>query len=121
VKPERQDRIGRTSSSCVFILSFSICFFYSFSAKKLDELDRYLNFELDKSKLLSSAVNLWRDQKEKFARLSCLARSIFLILAASAEVERQFSGAELVMQEKQTNLNSKQLDNILLVRSMQKD
>jgi hypothetical protein len=47
--------------------------------------------ELEKSKLLSKVLNFWSDQKEKFSRLSCLARFIFLILAASARVERQLS------------------------------
>ncbi|CAF2648421.1 unnamed protein product [Rotaria sp. Silwood2] len=93
---------------------------YSFDDKKKDELDIYLNFELDKSKLPSNPLIFWKDQQEKFPRLSRFARSIFSIPATSAAVEREFSGAGLVIQERRTNLNPEQLDNILLVRSMQK-
>ncbi|CAF4186354.1 unnamed protein product, partial [Rotaria sordida] len=57
---------------------------YPFASKKLDELDRYLT------------------------------RSIFSIPATSAGVEREFSAAGLVIQERRTNLNPEQLDNILL-------
>jgi hypothetical protein len=91
---------------------------YSFTSKKLDELDRYLNLELDKFRLTSNPLKFWNDQQEKFPRLSRLARRIFSIPATSASVERQFSEAGLVIQERRTNLNPEQLDNILLIRSM---
>lgn len=93
---------------------------YPVPSKKLDELDRYLNFELDKVKLTSNPLDFWKDQQEKFPRLSRLARWIFCIPATSTNVERQFSGAGLVIQERRTNLNPEQLDYILLIRSMEK-
>ncbi|CAF3651684.1 unnamed protein product [Rotaria sordida] len=64
---------------------------YPFASKKLDELDRYLT------------------------------RSIFSIPATSAGVEREFSAAGLVIQERRTNLNPEQLDNILLLKVVQKE
>ena len=73
-----------------------------------------------KLKLPSNPLKFWKDQQEKFPRLSRLARRIFSIPATSASVERQFSGAGLVIQERRTNLNPEQLDNILLIRSMKK-
>ena len=76
--------------------------------------------ELDKSKLSSNPLEFWKVNHEKFPRLSCLARSIFSIPATSAGIEREFSGAGVVMHERRTNLNPEQVDNILLVRSMQK-
>ena len=93
---------------------------YSFAPKKLSELDRYLNLELDKLKLPSNPLKFWNDQQENFPRLSCLARRIFSIPATSTNAERQFSGAELVIQERRINLNPEQLDNVLLIRSMQR-
>ncbi|CAF4286374.1 unnamed protein product [Rotaria sp. Silwood2] len=93
---------------------------YSFEIKKKDELDVYLNLEIDKTKLPINPLLFWRDQQKKFPRLSRFARSIFSIPATSAAVERQFSGAGLTIQERRSNLNPEQLDNILLVRSMQK-
>jgi len=79
-----------------------------------------LNLEFDKLKLPSNPLNFWRDHHDKFPRLSRLARRIFSMPATSASVERQFSGAGLIIQERRTNLNPEQLDNILLIRSMQK-
>ncbi|CAF3805095.1 unnamed protein product, partial [Rotaria sp. Silwood1] len=87
---------------------------YPFASKKIDELDRYLSLELDRSKLSSNPLDFWKEQHEKFPRLSRLARSIFSIPATSAGVEREFSAAGLVIQERRTNLNPEQLDNILL-------
>ena len=93
---------------------------YPLPSKKLDELDRYLDVELEKVKLKSNPMNFWRDHREKFPRLSCLARWIFSVPATSTNVERQLSGAGLVKQERRTNLNPGQLDNILPIRSMEK-
>jgi hypothetical protein len=76
--------------------------------------------ELDKFKLPSNPLKFWKDQQEKLPHLSRLARRIFSIPATSASVERQFSGVGLIIQERRTNLNPEQLDNILLIRSMQK-
>ncbi|CAF1080327.1 unnamed protein product [Adineta ricciae] len=93
---------------------------YPISSRKTDELDRYLNLEFEKLKLSSNPLTFWNDQHDKFPLLSCLARRIFSIPATSTSVERQFSGAGLVIQERRTSLNPEQLDNILLIRSMRK-
>ncbi len=93
---------------------------YSFPSKKLDELDRYLNLEFDKLKLTANSLDFWKEQEEKGPRLSRLARWIFSIPATSTSVERQFSGAGLVIQERRPNLNREQIDNILPIRSTKK-
>jgi hypothetical protein len=94
---------------------------FSPRGKKADELDRYLNLELDKSKLESDPLLFWKQQQDKVPRLSRYARSIHSIPATSASVERQFSGAGLVIHERRTSLSPEQLDNILLIGSMQKN
>ena len=71
-------------------------------------------------KLTSNPLDFWRYHREKFPRLSRLARWIFSIPATSINVERQFSGAGHVKQERRTNLNPEQLDDILLIRPMEK-
>ncbi|CAF1401882.1 unnamed protein product [Adineta ricciae] len=93
---------------------------YPISSRKRDALDRYLNLELEKLKLSSNSLKFWDDQHEKFPRLSSLAHRIFSKPATSTSVERQFSGAGLVIQEIRTSLNREQLDNLLLIRSMRK-
>ena len=80
--------------------------------KKADELNRYINMELEKTTLDSNPLSFWKQQQNKFPHS---------IAATSASVERQFSGAGLVIQERRTSLNPEQLDNILLIRSMKKD
>ncbi|CAF2105225.1 unnamed protein product, partial [Rotaria magnacalcarata] len=88
--------------------------------KKTDELDQYLNLGIDKSKLESNPLSFSKEYQDEFQRLSRYARSIHSIPATSASVERQFSEAGLIIQERRTNLNPERLDNILLIRSMQK-
>lgn len=66
---------------------------YAFNTKKTDELDRYLALDLDKSKLNSNPLCFWSEHKEKYPRLSRLARSILSIPATSASVDRKFFGA----------------------------
>ena len=85
VKPTSEGEFGNESEE------------YSFTLKKLNELGRYLNLELDKLKLPSNPLKFWNDQQEKCPRLSHLARCIFSIPVTSTNVERQFSGAGLVI------------------------
>ncbi|CAF1565658.1 unnamed protein product [Adineta steineri] len=89
--------------------------------KKPDELDRYLNFEFNKSKVNCIPLMFWKEHQDKFPYLSRYAKSIHSVPATSASVKRQFSGAGLVINERRTNINPEQLENILLIRSMQKN
>ncbi len=65
-------------------------------------------------------MTFWRENEKIFPHLSQLARMIHSILATSAGVEWQFFGASLTMQQRRTSLCPEQLDNIFLVRSVQK-
>ena len=93
---------------------------YDFDVKQSDELDRYLTMEIDKSTVSNDPLEFWRLQAESFPLLAQYAKHIHSIPATSASVERQFSAAGLVINDRRTNLNPQQLDNILLVRSVQK-
>ena len=85
-----------------------------------DELQRYLALQIDKSTLSSNPLDFWKDHQTSFPMLSRFARRIHSIPATTAAVERQFSGAGLVVSERRTNLNPAQIDNVLLVRSVEK-
>lgn len=61
---------------------------YPLVPKKTDEFDRYLTLDLEKSKIDPNPLSFWNDHKQKYPRLSRLARSIFSIPATSAGVER---------------------------------
>jgi hypothetical protein len=94
---------------------------YQYDIKKADELDRYLLFEFDKSKQSSDPLHFWKLYENQFPFLSKCARSIHSIPATTTSVEREFSTAAWTINERRTNLKPEQLDNILLVRSVEKN
>ncbi|CAF2884827.1 unnamed protein product [Rotaria sp. Silwood2] len=88
--------------------------------KKGDELDRYLLFELDKTKKQIEPLQFWKNHSNRFPILSKYARSIFSIPATTTNVEREFSSAGFILNERRANLQPDKLDDILLVRSVEK-
>ena len=93
---------------------------YAFNAPTSDELTRYLSMEIDKSSLTDNPLDFWRANLINFPILSKVARQVHNIPASSAAVERQFSGAGIVVNERRTSLDPNQVDNILFIRSMEK-
>ena len=91
---------------------------YEFDIKKSDELDRYLVMEINKPSLSNDPLEFWKAQSENMPFLSRYAKQIHSISATAASVERQFSAAGLVFNDRRTNLNPNHLDNILLIRSL---
>ena len=75
---------------------------------------------IDKTTLSSNPLAFWRDNQNIFPILSRVARKIHCIPATSAAVERQFSGAGVVLNERRTCLNPDHLDDILFIRTMEK-
>ena len=94
---------------------------YPYDIKKADELDRYLLFEFDKGKQSADPLCFWKLYENQFPFLSKYARSIHSIPATTTSVEREFSTAGWIINERRTNLKPEQLDNILLVRSVEKN
>ncbi|CAF4618940.1 unnamed protein product [Rotaria socialis] len=92
---------------------------YSFKAPKADELDRYLAMTVVKANLIDNPLKFWESNQRPFPMLSKLARQIHCIPASSAGVERQFSGAGIVVNERRTALDPNQVNNILFIRSME--
>ncbi|CAF2972666.1 unnamed protein product, partial [Rotaria sp. Silwood2] len=93
---------------------------FEYSIKKGDELDRYLLFELDKTKKQIEPLQFWKNHSNRFPILSKYARSIFSIPATTTNVEREFSSAGFILNERRANLQPDKLDDILLVRSVEK-
>ena len=75
---------------------------------------------IDKTILSKDPLTFWKSQSQQFPLLSKLAQQIHSIPATSTSVERQFSAAGLIINERRTNLSPHQLDNILLIRSTKK-
>ncbi|CAF1443614.1 unnamed protein product, partial [Didymodactylos carnosus] len=66
------------------------------------------------------SLPFWKENELKFPNLSLLARLLFSIPATSTGVERQFSAAGFVINERHVSLNPETVEDILLVRSVQK-
>ena len=80
-----------------------------------------IKFRAGQSEINIKSIGLLQRSPRKISSfVPRLARWIFSIPATSTNVERQFSGAGLIIQERRTNLNPEQLNNILLIRSMEK-
>lgn len=92
---------------------------YAFIPPKVDELARYLSMDIDKTFLCEDPLEFWRKHQQIFPVLTKLARRIHCIPASSAAVERQFSGAGVVINERRTSLEPAQVNNILFIRSVQ--
>jgi hypothetical protein len=93
---------------------------YEFNSKKSDELDKYLVMQINKSLLTNNPLDFWKSYSETYPLLSKLAKRIHSMPATSTGVERQFSNAGLIINQRRTNINPEQVDNILLIRSIQK-
>jgi hypothetical protein len=93
---------------------------YDYKPPKPDELTKYLEIDIDKTQLSQNPLDFWRSNQNIFPILAKVARKIHCIPATSASVERQFSGAGLVLNERRTCLDPDNVDNILFIRSMKK-
>jgi hypothetical protein len=93
---------------------------YEYDVNHSDELDIYLVMQIDKSSLTNNPLDFWKSNSEKLPLLSKLAKRIYSIPATSTNVERQFSSAGLIINQRRTNINPDQVDNILLLRSFKK-
>ncbi|CAF4222337.1 unnamed protein product [Rotaria sp. Silwood2] len=85
---------------------------YDYGIRKSDELDRYLLFEFDKSKNTTEPLEFWKNHQKTFPFLSKYARSIFSIPATTTNVEREFSTAGWILNERRTTLQPENLENI---------
>lgn len=85
-----------------------------------DELERYLKMSIDDQFKLSNPLPFWSHYQDKFPFLSKLARKLFSIPATSAGVERQFSSAGFLINERRASLNPDTVEDILFVRSVEK-
>ncbi|CAF4704151.1 unnamed protein product, partial [Rotaria magnacalcarata] len=87
---------------------------YDYTIKKGDELDRYRLFEFDKKKVKKQPLDFWKNHQETFPHHSKYARSGFSISATTTNLEREFSAAGWILNERRTNLQPDSLESILL-------
>jgi hypothetical protein len=91
-------------------------------ANVYDELDHYLYLvkktENEKESNNEDPLPWWNKHKSDLKKMAILTRRIFSIPATSAAVERQFSTAGMIFNERRTRLSGQNLENTILIRSM---
>ena len=87
---------------------------------RFDEVDRYLKMSIDDKYKTSNPLPFWKFHQDKLPYLAKLARHIYSIPATSAGVERQFSSAGVLVNERRSSLNPDTIEDVLFVRSIQK-
>lgn len=90
------------------------------AAQKADELDKYLKMPIDDKFKVANPLVFWQNHQDKLPYLAKLARRIYSIPATSAGVERQFSSAGFLINERRSSLNPETIEDVLFVRSVQK-
>lgn len=95
-------------------------FAQSSTSQKCDELDKYINMVIDDRFRTPNPLPFWQHYEEKLPNLAVLARRLFSIPATSANVERQFSAAGLLVNERRSSLSPETVEDVLFVRSVQK-
>lgn len=92
----------------------------SSTTPKFDELEMYLKMTIDDKFKISNPLPFWQCHQENLSNLAKLARRLYSIPATSAGVERQFSAAGIVINERRCSLNPETVEEVMLVRSVQK-
>ncbi|CAF3438233.1 unnamed protein product [Rotaria socialis] len=75
---------------------------------------------IDLSSTTKNPLDFWKRHSKKFPLLCKLAKRIYSIPATLCNVEREFSSAGLIINQRRTNINPEQIENILFIRSVQK-
>lgn len=85
------------------------------------ELELYLQMKLTKDTFFKNEYEnpllFWKEQQHVLPHLSQLAKKIFSIPASSAGVERAFSSAGVIVNQRRTNINPSTVNDIILLRS----
>jgi hypothetical protein len=87
-------------------------------AEAEDEVEKYLSLRIDPALIVDDPLVFWKTSQKILPLLSKLARTIHCILATTASVEREFSGGGLVVSERRSSINPKNVNNILFLRSV---
>ena len=84
-----------------------------------DEVDIYMEFQVDSNKDYSNPLSFWQENETIFPHLSKLACRIFSTPCSSAAVEREFSAAGQIVNQRRANLDPTIVNGILFLRSIE--
>ena len=83
-----------------------------------DEVDKYLSMRIDSELIVDNPLLFWKANQKNLPLLANLPRTIHCIPATTASVEREFSGSGLVVSERRSSINPKNVNNIIFLRSV---
>ena len=83
------------------------------------EPDLYIEFKVDKDKNYINPLTFWKENAAIFPNLSKLACRIYSIPCSSSAVEREFSAAGQIVNQRRSNLDPTTVNNILFLRSIE--
>ena len=86
-----------------------------FDGKYDDEFNKYLKQRIEINSIDDNPLKLWFDHRFIYPVLSKLTRSLYSILANTANIEREFSACGLMVNSRRTRLNPQQVNNALLI------
>ena len=86
-----------------------------FDGKYDDEFNKYLKQRIEINSIDDNPLKLWFDHRFIYPVLSKLTRSLYSILANTANIEREFSACSLMVNSRRTRLNPQQVNNALLI------
>lgn len=118
----RKNDIRRRRLSSASLLSTEFSYRTNYQAPKPDELDEYLESDINSSLVTDNPLRFWSSELAtiKFPVLKCLARKLYSIPATSAGTERLFSYSGIILNNRRQRLSPDQLDNILVIRCTRK-
>ncbi|CAF1402498.1 unnamed protein product [Adineta ricciae] len=87
-----------------------------------DEVDQYSKLQLDMDCVYTDPLDFWKQPQyhRAFPNLARLAKQYFSIPCSSAAVERQFSAAGQIVNQRRSNLDPSTVNNIIFLRSIEK-
>ena len=88
----------------------------------LDEVDIYIKLQLNINNRYTNPLDFWKQSQyhRAFPNLARLAKQYFSIPCSSAAVERQFSFARQIINQRRANLDPSILTDIIFLRSREK-
>jgi hypothetical protein len=77
------------------------------------ELKRYLNLDV----WIDDPILFWHQNRQKFPRLSIIAKRLFSVPATNLSSERNFNYAGLTLTDRRSQLDPENVDKLLFIRS----
>jgi len=93
-------------------LSAGYFFLYLLSFLDVRVLDKYLRITIDEKFITPNSLPFWQHYEVHLPHLAKLAKRLYSIPATSCDVERDFSAAGVLVNERRSSLNRETVENV---------